>query len=223
MGDKMSGLFITFEGSDGTGKSTQAALLANLLKNKGFEVICTREPGGNQISEKIREIIISKENDKMNKMTEALLYAAARAQLVNEVIAPMLMEGNVVVCERFLDSSVVYQGYARGIGENIINDINKYAVNGIVPDITFLLTLPPDIGINRKKNQQELDRIESSELNFHKRVFKGYMALAEQNKDRIKVIDANRDIDEIACEIADYIEKLIKERSFKNGFKNFRS
>lgn len=210
----MSGLFITLEGTDGAGKSTQAEFLEKYLKNKGFEVVCVREPGGNLISEKIRNIIIDKENVKMSKMTETLLYAASRAQLVKEVIIPALTVGNIVICERFLDSSLAYQGYARCIGEEIIESINQYAVDGLTPDITFFLKLSPEESLERKKAQHNLDRIESAGSNFHKRVFKGYMLLAEKNKDRIKVIEANRSVDEVKNDIIFYIEKLIKERSF---------
>ena len=137
----MSGLFITMEGTDGAGKTTQINRLAQYFEDKGYKVICTREPGGTPISEKIREIIIDKNNTEMTDMTEALLYAAARAQHTQEVILPALKEGDIVISDRFVDSSVVYQGFARSIGERLIKNINKYAVGDLEPDITFFLKL----------------------------------------------------------------------------------
>lgn len=210
----MSGLFISMEGTDGSGKSTQIKLLEKYLSEKGFEVVCVREPGGNKISEKIRDIIIDTENNEMGNMTEALLYAAARAQLVKEVIIPALTEGNVVVCDRFTDSSIVYQGFARGLGEDAVAGINRFATGGLIPDITFFLRLNPEESIERKKRQNKLDRIEALSNNFHKRVYVGYLNLANKNKDRVKVIDADKTIEEIHNEIADNIEIFIKERSF---------
>lgn len=210
----MSGLFITMEGTDGAGKTTQMKLLNDFLAQKGFEVISLREPGGNKISEKIREIIIDKENDKMADMTEAMLYAAARAQLVKEVIIPNLNDGNIVLCDRFVDSSIVYQGYARGMGEDTIAKINQYATQGITPDMTFFLKLTPEASLERKEKQEELDRIESAGNSFHKRVYNGYLKLVDKNKKRIKVIDAEKSIEEIHTEIIQHIERLLKERSF---------
>ena len=156
----MSGLFITIEGTDGAGKTTQIGLLEKYLTDKGFKVVCTREPGGTPISEKIREIIIDRNNAEMTDITEALLYAAARAQHTSEVILPTLNDGGVVISDRYLDSSIVYQGFARGMGEKLIKSINKYAVGELEPDITFLLRLKPEDGILRKEKQSELDRIE---------------------------------------------------------------
>lgn len=210
----MSGLFITMEGTDGAGKTTQIKLLKDFLVQKGFEVVSLREPGGNTISEKIREIIIDKENDKMSDMTEAMLYAASRAQLVKEVIIPNLNEGNIVLCDRFVDSSIVYQGYARGMGEDIIENINQYATQGIAPDMTFFLKLSPEASLERKKKQEELDRIEAAGNSFHKRVYNGYLKLVEKNKKRIRVIDAENSIKDIHEEIIQHIERLLKERSF---------
>ena len=208
----MSGLFITIEGTDGSGKTTQINLLEEYFKNKGFYVFCTREPGGNMISEKIRELIIDKENTEMTPITEAMLYAAARAQHVSCDILPVLKDGGVVISDRFLDSSIVYQGYARGLGAKVIKDINKYAVNGLEPDITFFLRLRPTDGIERKKNQKELDRMESEGEKFHQLVYSGYMQLCRNNKSRIKVINAARTIEEIHKEIVDCIETMFREK-----------
>ena len=210
----MSGLFISIEGTDGSGKTTQIKLLEKYLKDKGFYVVCTREPGGNPISEKIREIIIDKENTEMTAVTEALLYAAARAQHVSNDIMPILNDGGIVISDRFLDSSLVYQGYARGLGIKTVKDINRYAVDGLEPDMTFFLRLKPQDGINRKKNQDkhELDRMESEDEKFHTMVYSGYMQLARRNKKRIHVVDALKSVEDIHAEIVGAVERLFKEK-----------
>ena len=210
----MSGLFITMEGTDGSGKTTQSELLKNYLEAKGFSVLLTREPGGNLISEKIRDIIIDTENKKMNSRTEALLYAAARAQLVSEIIIPTLKKGDIVICDRFVDSSIVYQGEARRLGTEVISDINLFATDGLEPDITFFLKIDPEQSIERKKIQEKLDRIESEKIYFHKKVFYGYISLAEKFSERIKIIDASADINTIHQNITENIEKLLLQRSF---------
>ena len=210
----MSGLFISIEGTDGSGKTTQIKLLEEYLKKKGFYVVCTREPGGNPISEKIREIIIDKENSEMTAVTEALLYAAARAQHVATDILPVLNDGGILISDRFLDSSLVYQGYARGLGIKTVKDINRYAVDGLEPDMTFFLRLKPQDGINRKKTQEqhELDRMESEDEKFHTMVYSGYMQLVRRNKKRIRVIDALKSVEDIHKEIVGEIERLFKEK-----------
>ena len=210
----MSGLFITLEGTDGSGKTTQINRLKEYFSEKGYRVVCTREPGGTPIGEKIREIIIDKNNSEMANITEALLYAAARAQLVNEVIEPVLKDGGVVISDRFLDSSLVYQGFARGMGENFIKNINRAVVNSLEPDITFLLKLKPEDSIARKSKQAELDRLEAEKANFHQRVFDGYISLARRNKERIKIIDALKTEEDIHNEILNHIESFMKKRGF---------
>lgn len=184
----MSGIFITMEGPDGSGKSTQIELLKDYLSEKGYDIIVTREPGGTQISEKIRKIILDKENEKMSDMTELMLYVAARAQLVDEVIKPALDKNQVVISDRFVDSSAVYQGIARGLGTKLVYEMNQYAISRM-PDITFLLDLDAKEGIKRKKHQAALDRLELEKLSFHEKVVEGYRSLA-QEQDRIVLIDA---------------------------------
>lgn len=206
----MSGLFITMEGTDGAGKSTQLKLLREQLEEKGYGVVCVREPGSTPIGEKIRDIIIDKNNTEMDSITEALLYAAARAQLVNQVILPALKDGKVVISDRFVDSSIVYQGYARGMGERRIKNLNRYAVEDLEPDITFFLRLKPEDGLKRKKAQAELDRIELESYNFHHRVYDGYVSLARRNRKRIKMIDALKSQEEIHCEIMAELNKLLE-------------
>ena len=148
----MRGRFITVEGTDGAGKSTQIDMLVSFLEKKGVKTLVTREPGGTEIREKLREIILDPQNKKMTDITEAMLYAAARAQHVEEKIIPALKEGIFVICDRFVDSSIAYQGYARGIDINMIESINSYAVCQIVPDVTLFFDLSPEKGISRKKN-----------------------------------------------------------------------
>lgn len=206
----MSGLFITMEGTDGSGKTTQINMLRDYLEARGFRVICTREPGGTDIGEKIRNIILDKDNSEMSTITETLLYAAARAQHVSEVILPALDDGAVIISDRFLDSNLVYQGFARSMGERIIKNINKYAVGDLEPDITFFLKLKPEDGISRKKKQAELDRMEMENLNFHQRVYDGYVSLSRKNRTRIKTIDARMSVEDIHNAIVNGVEALIE-------------
>ncbi len=201
------GLFITLEGMDGAGKSTQITAIRKLLETKGHEVIVTREPGGTAISEKIREIILDRENAEMDPMTEALLYAAARAQHVARVIRPALEQGTHVVCDRFIDSSIAYQGYGRGLGDSV-SIINAYAAAGCVPDITFFLRLEPDVSKGRIQ-EGSLDRIELEAMDFHQRVFHGYEELALQFSERIITIDAAEEISAVSETIREHIERLL--------------
>lgn len=197
----MAGLFITMEGPDGSGKSTQIALLKEYLEKQDYDVVLSREPGGTQISEKIREVILDKDNAEMGYTTELLLYAAARAQLVEQVIKPALEEGKAVICDRFVDSSAVYQGIARDLGVDLVYHINEYAIQGILPDVTFLIDIDAAEGIRRKKNQAELDRMELESLAFHEKVAEGYRALASRYPERIKRVDGTRSIEEIHAAI----------------------
>lgn len=203
-----NGLFITMEGPDGSGKSTQIAAIKNFLESKNERIIITREPGGTPISEKIRTLLLDKENCEMDPMAEALLYAAARAQHVAEVIRPALEDGVHVICDRFIDSSIAYQGYGRELGDSVAI-INAYAVNECIPDITFFMKLNPEIGKSRI-NASEQDRIEMEKLDFHNRVFAGYEALEMEYPDRIVGIDATGNIEEISSEIISHLERLMK-------------
>ncbi|QCP33538.1 Thymidylate kinase [Anaerostipes rhamnosivorans] len=195
------GIFITMEGPDGAGKSTQIDLLRGYLLERGYDIIVCREPGGTVISEAIREVILNKDYKNMGHMTELLLYAAARAQLVEEVIQPALEEGKVVICDRFIESSAVYQGIARGMGIDLVYEINQFAVGSTMPDITILLDIDAETGIGRKKKQAELDRMESEKLEFHKKVVEGYRLLAERDKNRMVKIDGRNSIEEIHRQI----------------------
>ena len=201
------GYFISFEGVDGSGKSTQIQLLRSFLESRGCEVLLTREPGGTDIGEKIRKIILDPANAKMTHMTEALLYAASRAQHVSEVIRPAVEAGRVVICDRFVDSSIAYQGSGRGLG-GCVADINRYAVDGCVPDITFLMKVRPDVGSDRISGRS-LDRIEMENAEFYRRVYEGYEQLEKEFPDRIIGIDATGDIDAIGECIASHVEHLM--------------
>ena len=197
------------EGPDGSGKTTQIDLLKEYLEKEGYDVLITREPGGTVISEAIREIILNKDYTEMSPVTEMLLYASARAQLINEVIGPALDSGKAVISDRFVDSSLVYQGMARGLGVGNVYEVNCQAIGKYMPDVTFLLDLPADVGIARKKDQKELDRMERESMEFHRAVAEGYRSLAERFPERIEKIDATLPIDEICGIIKGRIEELI--------------
>lgn len=200
------GLFISFEGGDGSGKSTQIRKLCDYLSENGYDYVLSREPGGTSIGEQIRKIILDPDNTEMDYLTEAYLYAASRAQHVSQVIRPALESGKTVICDRFLDSSIAYQGYARGLG-SCVEEINSYAVGDCLPDITFLLKVSPETGKERRSSREE-DRIEHEELDFHRRVFNGYERIEENSHGRVIGIDASMDIDTIF----DIIRTVIEDR-----------
>lgn len=203
------GLFITMEGPDGAGKTTQIEKLRDYLSKKGYDIIICREPGGTKISESIRQVILNKDFKMMGNMTELLLYAAARAQLVEEVIRPALSQEKIVICDRFVESSAVYQGIARGIGVDLVYDVNKFAIGKTIPDLTIYIDLDAEKGIGRKKKQAELDRMESETMDFHRKVVQGYREIASTYPDRIKSIRGDATIEEIHQQIMMEIEKLI--------------
>ena len=211
----MRGKFITIEGTDGSGKSTQIELLMDYLRKKGADVIFTREPGGTQISEKIREIILDVDNSEMTGITEALLYAAARSQHVEEKIIPALEARKIIICDRFVDSSIAYQGAARGLGAEKIMGINEAALHGIMPDMTLFFDLSPEKGILRKKNERALDRLEKEKMDFHEKVYEGYKNLCKKYPERIKPIDADRSIDEVHSEVIEVIDGLLKGKYYE--------
>ena len=198
------GLFITLEGSDGAGKSTQLKLLEELLTKSGYNVIVTREPGGTAISEKIRDLLLDKTHSEMIGVTEMFLYAASRAQHAFEVIKPALERGDVVICDRFVDSSIAYQGYARKLGKQV-EIINEFATLGCTPDITFLLMLNPEIAKTRIETSEK-DRLESEQTGFFMEVARGYKELVERYPDRIVEIDAGLSIEEIHVKICNKLQ-----------------
>ena len=207
------GIFISIEGPDGSGKSTQISILKEYFSARGKEVLLTREPGGTAIGEKIREIILDRNNSEMVSMTEALLYAASRAQHVAQVIRPALQAGKIVICDRFVESSIAYQGYGRKLGESV-RTINEYAVDGCLPDLTFLLKLDPKVGKGRIRFEEQ-DRLEQEKLDFHQRVYEGYAEL-EASTERMIGIDAERGIEEISRDIISEMERYLRERGIEN-------
>ncbi|MFA6055353.1 MAG: dTMP kinase [Thermodesulfovibrionales bacterium] len=205
----MKGKFISFEGIEGTGKSTQAKLLQQSLLGLGYEVILTEEPGGTLISLRIREILLSVDHTNMKPLTELLLYNAARAQHIEEVILPALNRGAVVITDRFTDSTFAYQGYGRGIDPDLLESIDKIATNGLRPDMTMLLDLDVETGLKRNRRINKTDRLELEDVEFHQRVRKGYHELAAKEPERIKVLDASAGIEELKIVIAKIISDFI--------------
>lgn len=204
------GLFITFEGLDASGKSTQIAELEKWLAEKGLDPIVTREPGGTALGEKIRELLLDKENSDMDPVTEAYLYAASRAQHVREKILPALEEGRIVISDRYLDSSIAYQGWGRDLGEEAAA-INISAIAGVMPDLTLLLMTDPEDFRKRRSGGSE-DRIEAEQSSFHERVRMGFEHQAGSEPERIVRIDGKRSIEEIAEEIRMAVGRLIGDR-----------
>lgn len=202
------GLFISIEGPDGSGKSTQIKNIKEYFEKINREIVFTREPGGTVIGEKIREIILNKEHGEMSDKAEALLYAAARAQHVEEKIMPALREGKIVICDRFVDSSIVYQGYGRSLGEDV-QRVNEFAIGTCMPDLTILFLLDPAIGKSRIKESTQ-DRLELEKLDFHYMVYQGYKELAMKYPERIVSIDASRDIDSIKNELIEILTKKME-------------
>lgn len=203
-----NGYFISFEGVDGSGKSTQISKLKEYLEAGGYDVVLSREPGGTGIGEQIRSVILDPQNKGMTGVTEALLYAASRAQHVHDVIAPAVRAGKIVICDRFIDSSIAYQQYGRGLGE-CVRVINEYAIDGWMPDMTFFLKVKPDVGEERIE-AREKDRIELEDMSFHEAVYRGYESLEQEFSQRIVGIDAARPVEEIFAEIRRYTDMLIQ-------------
>lgn len=203
----MRGLFIVLEGPDGSGKSTMAEMIGEYYKKAGREIIFTREPGGTKISEQIRSIILDNNNSEMAYTTEALLYAASRAQHVAEFIKPNLEEGKVVISERYVYSSIVYQGIGRNLGIQKVREINDFAIDGLKPDLVLFFDIDPEKALNRKLSQGEGDRLENEKLGFHKNVYEGYKNIMEYY-DEIISIDADKSADELFRDIKNIINNL---------------
>ena len=187
----MKGKFITFEGCEGVGKSHQIRRLEEYLQKNNVEYYLTREPGGTTVSEQIRKVILDGKNVSMTDECEALLYAAARVQLLKETIKPKLDAGELVLCDRYVDSSLAYQGYARGLGVEFVEKINDYAIKNFMPDYTVFLNLSPEKAFLRKGGVDKTDRVEQSGMEFHKKVYEGYLDLANKYPERFIVIDAS--------------------------------
>ncbi|EJW18831.1 dTMP kinase [Paenibacillus alvei] len=202
-----SGWFITLEGGEGAGKSSAIELLTNKLKQQELDVVVTREPGGVRIAEKIRSIILNPEHTEMDARTEALLYAAARRQHLVEVVVPAIERGAIVLCDRFVDSSLAYQGYARRLGMEDVWEINRFAIHDMMPDITFWLDIDPQAGLNRiaANQNREVNRLDQEQLAFHEAVREGYDQIAKQHPERIVQLDATQTLTEISKQMYDIL------------------
>ena len=198
----MRGIFITIEGPDGSGKTTALQqVVPRLQQEMNRKVVATREPGGSPIAEKIRSLILDPSHTDMDSRTEALLYAASRRQHLIEKVLPVLESGDVIFCDRFVDSSIAYQGYARGIGEEGIREINQFATEGIEPDVTLYIDVPAEVGIQRihaNLDEREYNRLDQEKLDFHEKVRAGYLQLAKANPERIVVVDGTMSREEVA-------------------------
>lgn len=206
-------MFITFEGGEGGGKTTAIKAVTKLLKEAGYKVVLTREPGGPRISEDIRNIILDKANTMMDKRTEALLFAASRRQHLIETVWPNLKKGNIVICDRYLDSSLAYQGGAGGIGVNNVLNMNMFATEGTWPDLTFLFDIDPKLGLKRinKNRGREVNRLDLERLSYHNKVRKNFLALAKRYPKRIVIIDASKKPEEVINKVYREIKKRLKK------------
>ncbi len=205
------GLFVTFEGPEGSGKTTQIRLLAEWLRTRGADVLLTREPGGTRIGDAVRGLLLDPANTEMRPETEFLLFSAARAQIVGQVIRPHLAQGGVVLCDRFADSSLAYQGYGRQLDLAMLRTVTTFATAGLTPDLTVCLNLPVLEGLRRKQggDQGEWNRMERERLEFHERVHAGFLSLAAAEPSRWLVLDAMRGVDEVQEEIRRRVAALV--------------
>ncbi|MCL2234822.1 MAG: dTMP kinase [Defluviitaleaceae bacterium] len=206
----MSDIFITFEGGEGAGKTTQIQLLHDYLSAKGLAVAAVRDPGGTAIAEQIRSMVKSNANEDIYVRTEALLYLAARCEMVEKLIRPHLSAGRIVLCDRFADSTIAYQGFANGLNLEDLERIGRFATGDLTPKLTFYLKIDPEAGLARKTAQQDLDRVENKGLGYHKKVQEGFDRLAEQNPQRIVTIDAALTAQEIHKIIIDRTNKVLE-------------
>lgn len=207
----MSGIFITFEGGEGAGKTTALTSILQRLESEGRKVILTREPGGSVIAEKIREVILNPEHVEMDARTEALLYAAARRQHLVEKIIPYLKKDYIILCDRFIDSSLVYQGAARQIGMDEVLKINLFATEGLMPHKTLFFDIEPELGLTRiaANREREVNRLDQETLSFHQIVRRGYLQLAEQEPERICKIDASQSMDAVLSDAWKIVKEII--------------
>ena len=209
----MKGIFITFEGIDGSGKTTQIELLNSFLKQSGFDVVLAREPGGTDIGDKIRKILLDSKNIQMSYRAETLLFLASRAELVSKVIKPSLNQGKIIICDRFFDSTIAYQGIARQLGAEKILDMSLWATENIIPDLTFLLSIDVWECENRIKNgKKKKDRIEKEEIDFKSKIREGYMQLAGKNKERFVIVDGCLDIEGVFAVVKSNTLRVLKSK-----------
>jgi len=212
------GMFISLEGVEGCGKSTQAKSLAEYVAKLGYSVVLTHEPGGTPIAEQIREMLLEPRHTDMTNITELLLYLASRAQHVGQLIRPALAEGKVVICERFSDATFAYQGYARGLDLNPLEQVNRMATGGLEPDLTLLLDMEVEDGLSRKRGGgYTLDRLESESVDFHNKVREGYLTIARRWPQRVKVIDAEGSIEDVHLRIRECVDQRLRSKSIVNS------
>ena len=206
-------MFITLEGPEGSGKTSAMKLVVERLKKDGYEIVQTREPGGTPIAEQIRNVILDINNTALDPRAEALLYAASRRQHLIEKVWPAINEGKIVICDRFIDSSLAYQGGARHLGIEQILSINMFATENTWPDLTLLFDLKPEIGLQRIacNNQREVNRLDLEKLEFHNKVRESFLKLADIYKDRYHIIDASKPFDEVCKETLNYIENILNK------------
>ena len=205
------GLFITLEGIEGSGKSTQAHLLAEKLREHGNVVVSLREPGSTPIGDRVRDVLLAREHDGMTPETEALLYAAARAQMVSERVVPAVEAGRTVVCDRYVDSTIAYQCFGRGLARDVVSQVNEWATRGVQPDMTVLLDLPVADGLARA-TRVACDRIEAETADFHERVRQGYLRLAAEEPGRIAVVDGRGPVEMVGESVADAVMQRLRKR-----------
>ncbi len=210
----MTGVFITFEGPEGSGKSTQVRLLSRYLEEHGKDFLISREPGGTYLADALRTILLDKATGEISAKAELLLLQTARADHVEKVIKPALDSGRIVVCDRFTDSSIAYQGGGRGIDSETIDKLNSFSTGDIIPDITFILDVPPEIGLERARGygKKELDRLESEDLDFHLRVRETFLTLAKNNPQRYLVLSGTESVTSISEQITSKVEETLKAR-----------
>lgn len=209
----MRGFFITLEGPEGSGKTTQVKILKEHLEKKGYSVLTTREPGGTAIGQQIRQLLLSPENGEMVEPTELFLYAADRSQHVEKVIKPALAAGKIVLCDRFIHSTMAYQGYGRSLDKDLIKYLNEQATGGLKPDLTILLDVEPALGLERAVGKKTGDRIEQEKEDFHQRVRTGFLELAQRDKESIKVVDAGLAKEKVAFLVSRLVENLLGGKS----------
>jgi dTMP kinase len=213
----MAGFFITLEGIDFCGKTTQARLLSSYLERKGHEVLLIREPGGDRIAEKIRKVLLSEKNFGMTPLSELLLYEASRAQLTQKVILPALEAGKVVVCDRYFDSTLAYQGYGRGLDGRMIERLNEISSFGVSPDLTVLLDVPLKTSLQRReKEKRKKDRLEKERVQFHRKTREGYLEIARRSRRRIKIVDGSGDILQTWENVRTVVDSFLNKRGGKN-------
>ena len=209
------GLFISIEGPEGSGKTTVAKKVTEKLEEEGYKVLYTREPGGVEIAEKIRDIILDVKNTNLDPKSEALLYAASRRQHLVEKVDPALKKGYIIICDRFVDSSLAYQGHARKIGIDEVFNINKFAIGETWPDLTILLDIDPQIGLDRinTERNQEVNRLDLESINFHKLVHDGYEIIKNKYRNRFTIVDGNKSKDEVFNEVYSLIKQEIEKKN----------